>query len=327
MNKVYTSVTSCLASIKDFLVSAGYTIDTDISSNWRGSVFVVDTLDSKYKLIFYDYENRLYVTIAKSFDNSIYFYKQDLTIRANKLGSGQYATMEIESFEGDLYCNSNGNSLMFAKIETSTVARMTQFVFIGDLVRKFNEIESGIFIGGTQMALHVDKTTTDVDVFEDNRFALRNKRAVFIALLSEIDDAPIKERDNTIWATNFDISTLNLVCSLTMKNRGADLPTYGNFNSTALNLTTMDFNTANAITLCLPLMFFVIRDPQILDTYSLVGTNDIITYVDMFNMSSGRMIDSSYPVKKENYQCFSIYTRRNVEGMLGYVGVAFKQEE
>ena len=47
----------------------------------------------------------------------------------------------------------------------------------------------------------------------------------------------------------------------------------------------------------------------------------------MFNMSSGRMIDSSYPVKKNDYQCFSIYTRRNVDGMLGYVGVAFKQEE
>ena len=58
----------------------------------------------------------------------------------------------------------------------------------------------------------------------------------------------------------------------------------------------------------------------------------------MYNIHSGRMTDSDFPVKKQDYQCFSIYTRRNhayanglshteiLDMFKGFAGVAFKQE-
>ena len=58
----------------------------------------------------------------------------------------------------------------------------------------------------------------------------------------------------------------------------------------------------------------------------------------MYNIHSGRMTDSDFPVKKQDYQCFSIYTRRNhmfsdstsplknTDIFRGFAGVAFKQE-
>ena len=51
------------------------------------------------------------------------------------------------------------------------------------------------------------------------------------------------------------------------------------------------------------------------------------TFVDMFNMSSGRIIQTSYPIEKPYYQCFPIYKRRSEEGILGYTGIAFRQED
>ena len=84
--------------------------------------------------------------------------------------------------------------------------------------------------------------------------------------------------------------------------------------------------------MCLPIICYVSRDPQILDTYSVVGSTNVLTFVDMYNIHSGRMTDSDFPVKKQDYQCFSIYTRRNhayanISDMFkGFAGIAFKQE-
>ena len=79
--------------------------------------------------------------------------------------------------------------------------------------------------------------------------------------------------------------------------------------------------------MCLPILFFVQREPRVLDLYSVVGSTNTITFVDMFNMSSGRIIQSSYPTEQPYYQCFPIYKRRSEKGLLGYTGIAFRQED
>jgi hypothetical protein len=147
-----------------------------------------------------------------------------------------------------------------------------------------------------------------------------------------IDNLPETGEHYQHWSSNIEFGgkliTLNrLVISVTPKYLNKSLPTYYVMNSPAFNLPTKNHNTCNGITLCLPILFFVQREPRVLDLYSIVGSTNTITFVDMFNMSSGRIIQSSYPTEQPYYQCFSIYKRRSEKGLLGYTGIAFRQED
>ena len=64
-----------------------------------------------------------------------------------------------------------------------------------------------------------------------------------------------------------------------------------------------------------------------LKQFSCVGKSNIINYVSMFDMSSGREIQSDYPVKRDRFRCFTIGKRRHTGDDLkgGYAGIAFRQ--
>ena len=153
-----------------------------------------------------------------------------------------------------------------------------------------------------------------------------NTKRVYFAMRVTIDESPSIPRDKTVWATDNDFTKLALVASIVTPERNKKLPTYNVLASEKINLPTHDWNTLNCISLCLPIIFYVIRDPQILDLYSVVGSTNVINFVDMYNMSSGRLMNADYPVEKSKYQCFTIYTRRNLQCMIGYSGLAFLQE-
>ena len=146
----------------------------------------------------------------------------------------------------------------------------------------------------------------------------------------DMDNLPTAGEHYDHWSSNIELDgvliTVNrLVISVTPEYLNKSLPTYFVMNSPKLNLHTKNHNTCNGITLCLPILFFVQREPRALDTYSAVGSTNIITFVDMFNMSSGRIIQTSYPIEMPYYQCFPIYKRRSVDGIVGYNGIAFLQ--
>lgn len=105
------------------------------------------------------------------------------------------------------------------------------------------------------------------------------------------------------------------------------LPTYSNFFIGNNTLWRGSTNQLNCIALCMPLYFYIIRDPQQLKQFSCVGKSNIINYVSMFDMSSGREIQSDYPVKRDRFQCFTIGKRRHTGNDLrgGYAGIAFRQ--
>ena len=69
------------------------------------------------------------------------------------------------------------------------------------------------------------------------------------------------------------------------------------------------------------------RDPSVLNEYSCVGYTNIVNFVNMYNMSTNRVINGTFPVKLAYYNCFQCSTRRSAWGFNGYCGLAFKMEE
>ena len=65
------------------------------------------------------------------------------------------------------------------------------------------------------------------------------------------------------------------------------------------------------------------RDPEVLNNYSAIAYSDVLNFVNMYNMRTDRIINGTYPVKENVYNCFNMGYRRNKAGMLGYPGLAF----
>ena len=85
-------------------------------------------------------------------------------------------------------------------------------------------------------------------------------------------------------------------------------------------------NTLNNISLIFELYLMCRRDPWSLNEYSCMGYTKIINYVNMYNMSTNSLVDGHFPTNKGEFNCFNMGTRRNVFGVKGYNGLAFKQE-
>ena len=234
-----------------------------------------------------------------------------------------FAGIIYDNKSGVLECNMLDTSMMFTTIDTSNVVRKTQSMFVGELNNKYLNPTDSVYYGGNGAALISDSGEI---------VAKLNVQELQIALYMDMDNLPTVEENYDHWSTNIEYKTElfsrnRLVISLTNERLNRSLPTYFVLNSPAINLPTKDKNTCNGITLCLPIIFFVQREPRALDTYSAVGSTDILTFVDMFNIHSGRIIQTTYPVKRNFFQCFSLYKRRNEVNLIGYVGIAFRQSE
>lgn len=142
---------------------------------------------------------------------------------------------------------------------------------------------------------------------------------------------------NKYWASTINNSKFTkMYCSYS--NDSIELPTYKNLISHSALDTGSTVNTLNGISLCMPIYFEVLRDPNILDNYSSIGYADFINYVSMYNLSSGSTNKISYPTSlEEEYNCFSLYKRRMSnqylnknwyenykDGFSGYAGIAVR---
>lgn len=129
-----------------------------------------------------------------------------------------------------------------------------------------------------------------------------------------------------IWGTTMELEFyVRMVCSITSST--VKLPRY----EPLIAHTTIEkghtVNTLNNITTVMPLWFMVQRDPVILNEYSGACKNEVINFVDMFNMSSGRMDNDTFGISGSHiYDCYQMGNRRSMYGMKGYSGIAFKQE-
>ena len=191
-------------------------------------------------------------------------------------------------------------------------------------------------------------STDDVDINSDIVKRLESIYKLYFFngfdfyLRIDIDTNPDKSK---YWASNVsreisDSLFINAYSSLTRDN--IDLPTYKNEISNSPIDPGRFINQSNGISLVMPMVIYVQREPLELDNYSSVGIFDYVSVVSMYNCSSGSINDVSYPIETNTikYQCFSLYRRRMNHdfldtyswqkiryGYVGYVGLAVRQDE
>ena len=332
MNKEYTiSDTSNRAvyqRICSFFSDCGYTIQFTYNnmSIYRDATFKF------YIIVYTEDDDNVYFAFSREWDVNLSWYAQTESIKADKLGSDTYIVYALPCTLGTLVGNYFDGTFMFSMIDDTTIARRTYFVFFGQLNNIFSEFTDHLFVGGTQCrSIHNDKITV-IQKYEYTH-------TIYMALYISVDNSPAQSRGHVMWATDHEFTSLNLVTSLANEYNTNSLPVYTAMLNTYAGKRNIlvpgaNYTQLNGITLCLPIICYILRDPHVLDTYSVVGSTDILTYVDMYNIHSGRFMDSDFPVQKQNYQCFSVYIRRNpgindttsTDMHRGFAGVAFKQE-
>lgn len=305
-------------AIHDFLSSNG----AKISSYIANDIIVVSIVNDKFNVVIKQINNYDILFLVPKYDSSKSLLTQESVLKSTTAGV-MFAGIIYDNKSGVLECNMLDTTMMFTTIDTSNIVRKTQSMFVGELNNKYLNPTDCVYYGGNGAVLISDSGEV---------VGTLNVQELQVALYMDIDNLPTAEENYDHWSTNIEygselFSRNRLVISITNKRLNRSLPTYFVLNSPAINLPTKNKNTCNGITLCLPIIFFVQREPRALDNYSAVGSTDILTFVDMFNIHSGRIIQTTYPVKKNFFQCFSLYKRRNEINLVGYVGIAFRQSE
>ena len=101
--------------------------------------------------------------------------------------------------------------------------------------------------------------------------------------------------------------------------------------------------TTNNNSLIMPLIFYCERDPHILDRWSAIGQCDIVNFINVYNISDGRIYQTSYDRDVSEFASYNLCRRRMASphgilkiprtqrdevtetwGYSGYVGLAVK---
>lgn len=220
-------------------------------------------------------------------------------------------------------------------------------------IAHFSYISSSIHliedVGYADMAWHIRTGSTgspfvlDPSTLGKNN-ASRPRKYYFncfdIFVRIDLDDYPAQLM---FWASNV-ASELNNnkfihMCS-TYSNKEINLPTYRHILSNSVVDPGKAINQLNGISMILPTNIMVKRQPVMLDNYSSIGYMDYVSYVSMYNCSSGSINDVEWPSEENTgqYECLSVYRRRMTTafinilswerirpGFSGYNGFAVRQ--
>lgn len=101
-------------------------------------------------------------------------------------------------------------------------------------------------------------------------------------------------------------------------------------------------NSKNNVSEIMPFIFYILRDPDVRDDWSMIGHTDVINYINMYNIGTGRLLQSNEYKRIAKHACYNLYRRRaqatyynkidndddndftDVRGLGGYPGLAFK---
>ncbi len=104
-------------------------------------------------------------------------------------------------------------------------------------------------------------------------------------------------------------------------------------------------NHNNNLSQLMPIIWYVQRDDEHHNDWSAIGQSDIINYVNMYNMGTGRLLQPQYPEPQNRYVNYNLWRRRprwtdwidecndvkdslkSIYGFGGYPGIGFKLNE
>lgn len=161
-------------------------------------------------------------------------------------------------------------------------------------------------------------------------FGLNSTANTFVRI--DVDSAPLRN-PAVKWASagpNTDAmytgKQLGLpVMGLDCVNQGwrPKIPHYAYLQSQNVADTGRNCNTLNCITVNMPLAVYILRDPDGLMNFSLIGYIPGVYFISTRNVSSAHTYEISYPTSGQLHQVFP-HTKRG--GNLGYDGFSIKQE-
>lgn len=156
----------------------------------------------------------------------------------------------------------------------------------------------------------------------------------------DLDDYPTQLM---FWASNVSLELANnkfISMYSTYSDKEINLPTYRYIISNSVLDPGRAINQLNGISMVLPTDIMVKRQPVVLNNYSSIGYMDYVSYVSMYNCSSGSMNDVEWPSDENTgqYECLAVYRRRMTTayinllswerirpGFSGYNGFAVRQ--
>ena len=84
--------------------------------------------------------------------------------------------------------------------------------------------------------------------------------------------------------------------------------------------------TTNNNSLIMPLIFYCKRDPNILDRWSAIGQCDIVNFINVYNISDGRIYQTSYGGDVSEFASYNL-CRRRMESPHGYLEINHTQTD
>ena len=262
----------------------------------------------------------------------------------DSLGQGKQVGTGIHTVAGSphtLYCNNvtTPTNMLFFSIE---VGGVFQHLIVGE-VEKMASWTGGIIFSGSLNSYNQFKgNMTAVDIEQKLLPVMSTDKASNTFLMIEMDDAP--SRGGIKWASsgaNIGLTSPTDQAGLEICYTGKQLampirtqlgmgieawtpkvPHYGYIQSQNSLDGGMNSNTLNCISMALPLMCMVVRDPDDLKEFSPVGNVSGCYFISLYNMASGETYEISYPQSGELHQVFPMTKRR---GRYGYDGIAIAQ--
>ena len=101
-------------------------------------------------------------------------------------------------------------------------------------------------------------------------------------------------------------------------------------------------NHSNNVSQLMPIIWYVQRDIEDKDDWSAVGQSNVIKYINMYNIGTGRVMQPQFPEPHNRYACYNLWRRRpiwtkwidecndtkdefkSIYGYGGYPGIGFK---
>lgn len=246
----------------------------------------------------------LYLMFSTSYINITAFTKYDATksikdqegLATIERKVGGYVQFYLRSdINWDLICIETSKTFVIASYDPASYGRDTYTIFWGLPTRYITNGE----------------TTNDFYFGKDT-----NK---FTACMRSNVDKDL----SWLYGENTKHNMITTLDSILPAQNGAVVPTYGveTIPPSSKYGRGKFSNALNCSSAIMPLIFYVCRAPRSLKTYSAMCYDEVINFIDMYNISTGKIIRQDFPYEAGNYICFNPVRRKR------YMGIAVKLSE
>lgn len=230
-----------------------------------------------------------------------------------------------------LYCNAIEEPKPMVVFSLEVVAGVFCHMAVGE-VEKVGKWSGGTVFSASRSSYNMFPSDWTADILtngSNHLFGFSSDPSTFLRI--DIDAAPLRDQP-VLWAAAGPATgtgatgkiLASMVVNTDTMNAGyfPKVPHYGYLQSQSASDYGRNVNTLNCISVNLPIMFFVQRDPDSLMNFSQVGSVPGVYQISMRNVAPGSCYEKSYPRSGYLHQALPHVQRA---GRFGYDGISIKQ--